>query len=169
VFDELLDGNKTYGESFSLSDLSNRSKKHLAIVTCMDVRIDVLSLFGLEIGDANIMRNAGGRVTLDVIRSLVLSTTILGVENIVVLHHSDCALSGVSDDQVRSTIVGHGLDLDPAVEFLAMPDPDAALVADVRAIAESPLLPKGLDIAGWRYDVTNGQVTKVVPSTKKAI
>jgi len=167
-FDDLLAANRRYVSAFSLGAIPARAARGFALVTCMDSRIEPLVMLGLHHGDAKILRNAGGRVTPDVVRSLVLATTYLGVTHVAVMHHTDCALagrgepeltSGFSPEQARAT---HGWN------FLAMPDPDASLAADVDALRRCGALPGGVRIEGWRYDVRTGEVHRVVPEEPPA-
>jgi len=164
VFDDLLAANRRYTSGFGLQGIPGTAAKRFGLVTCMDSRIEPLVMLGLSQGDAKILRNAGGRVTADVLRSLVLATTFLGVEYVAVMHHTDCALAGRDDDEVRSGLNPEQLEGVRGWEFLAMPDPDAALAADVNAVRTCPALPVGIRVEGWRYDVGTGAVIQVIPS-----
>ena len=136
-----------------------------ALVTCMDSRIEPLAMLGLGPGDAKILRNAGGRVTGDVLRSLVLAATFLGVREIAVMQHTDCALGDQTDDEVRAGLGAEGTEGVPdGWEALAMPEPDQALRADVGVVRSCTLLPGGVRVEGWRYDVGSGRIRRVVPS-----
>ena len=164
MFDDLLAANRRYASKFALKGLTARAAKGFGLVTCMDSRIDPLAMLGIKPGDAKILRTAGGRVTPDVLRSLVLATSFLGVTDIAVIHHTGCALAETTDDE----ILGHLPDeqrrhLDGAA-LLAMPDPDAALAEDVTAIRSYAALPSGIRIEGWRYDVETGLVARLIPS-----
>jgi carbonic anhydrase len=164
MFDELLAANRRYASGFSLQGIPGTAAKGFALVTCMDSRIEPLVMLGLSQGDAKILRNAGGRVTSDVLRSLVLATTFLGVEYVAVMHHTDCALAGRDDAEVRTGLSPQQLAGSEGWRFLAMPEPDAALAADVDAVRTSPALPTGIRVEGWRYDVATGAVLQVIPS-----
>jgi carbonic anhydrase len=132
-----------------------RPGQRLAIVTCMDARIDVFAALGLHLGEALVIRNAGGRVTDDVLRSLALASHVLGVETVVVMQHTKCGLTGVTDDQLRELT---GADLG----FLAIDDHAAALSEDIDVlVAKAYLSPLKL-IAGFIYDVEGGQIDDVV-------
>lgn len=135
--------------------LSARPSRKLAVVTCMDVRIDVFAVLGLSLGEAHVLRNAGGRVTEDVLRSLALSTHVLGVDSVVVMQHSKCGLAGVTDDELQRLT---GADLD----FFPIDDHAAALQEDVDQLATTPYLSRIREIAGCVYDVETGDVTDVV-------
>jgi carbonic anhydrase len=158
-FDDLLEANALYCSSFALAGLEPRAAKRFALVTCIDTRIEPLAALGLRPGDAKIMRNAGGRVTGDVLRSLSVATALLGVERIAVMHHTECAMASSSEPALRAAVVAAGGQVPDDYMLLAMEDPKAALAADVAAVRSSSLLCPGVVVAGWRYDVTTGRVT----------
>lgn len=168
MFDELLAANRRYASGFRLQGIPGAAAKGFGLVTCMDSRIEPLVMLGLSQGDAKILRNAGGRVTSDVLRSLVLATTFLGVEYVAVMHHTDSALAGRDDAEVRVGLSPEQLEGSAGWEFLAMPDPDAALAADVEAVRNSEALPGGIQVEGWRYDVATGAVLRVIPARASA-
>ncbi len=164
MFDDLLAANRQYASSFELQGLPARADKELALVTCMDSRIEPLAMLGLAPGDSKILRNAGGRVTDDVLRSLILATNFLGVRRIAVMQHTDCALAGRDDESIRADLPG---DRSPAArswEFLAMPDPDGALAGDVERVRTCGLLAGGVRVEGWRYSVATGLIERIVAS-----
>jgi carbonic anhydrase len=162
MFDDLLEANRQYVAGFELAGIPAPAAKGFALVTCMDSRIEPLAMLGLRPGDAKIIRNAGGRVTKDALRSLVLATRFLGVRRIAVMQHTRCALADQGDDDVRSQLTAQGVGPLDGWEFLAMPDPDAALASDVAAVRACELLPGDVDVQGWRYDVDTGAITKVI-------
>jgi carbonic anhydrase len=162
VFDELLAANRRYAAEFSLGDVPVRAARGLGVVTCMDTRIDPLSILGIRVGDAKIVRNAGGRVTPDVLRSMVLATSLLGVTRIAVMHHTGCALAGITDSQVLADLSDEQRRQLSETAFLAMPDPDAALAEDVRALRTFPGMPAGVEVEGWRYDVHTGRIARLI-------
>jgi carbonic anhydrase len=163
MMDDLLEANRAYASGFSLAGIPPRAEKCFALVTCMDSRIEPLAMLGLSPGDAKILRNAGGRVTTDVLRSLILATRFLGVRRIAVMQHTDCALAGRTDEQVRAEL--HRPDGEAeAWEFLAMPDPDRALEVDVDAVRGCPLLAPGVVVEGWRYHVEHGRIDQLIGS-----
>ena len=161
MFDALLEANAEYAHGFALEGIAPVAARGFALVTCMDSRIEPLTMLGLVPGDAKILRNAGGRVTPDVLRSLVLATRFLGVVEIAVMQHTDCALGDQSDDDVRSRLGAQGTVGVEAWEFLAMPDPDRALRADVAVLRDCPQLPAGVRVEGWRYDVGTGRILRI--------
>jgi carbonic anhydrase len=161
MLDELLESNRRFVDGFDREGLTSRPGRQLAVLTCMDCRIEPSELLDLDVGDAAVVRNAGGRATPDALRSLLLATRLLGVETVVVLHHTDCALAGIDDDSVRRQLAASGAPAVDGVDVLAMPDPDAALAADVEVLRTSSLLPEGTVVVGWRYDVATGRVMVV--------
>jgi carbonic anhydrase len=164
MFDDLLRANRQYVAGFELAGIPAPAAREFALVTCMDSRIEPLAMLGLRPGDAKIVRNAGGRVTPDVLRSLVLATRFLDVRRIAVMQHTQCALVDRSDDDIRSELAAQGLERPDDWDFLAMPDPDSALRADVDAVRSCDLLPGDVRVEGWRYDVATGQIVQVVGS-----
>ncbi len=162
MMDDLLQDNRTYAATFSLAGISARADKGFALVTCMDSRIEPLTMLGLVPGDAKILRNAGGRVTEDVLRSLALATNLLGVDRIAVMQHTDCALANRDDPTVRSSLPEELREEAANWTFLAMPQPDAALGDDVERVRTCPLLPAGIHVEGWRYHVDTGVVEQVL-------
>jgi carbonic anhydrase len=152
--EELLRANSAYAEQFALGDLEARAARAVAVVTCMDTRIEPLGMLGLVPGDAKIMRNAGGRVTDDVLRSLVLAAHMLGVERVVVIHHTECALAGTTDEELRAATGPGSADW----WFGAMPDPARALADDVQRVRDCQLLPPSVTVEGFVYDVRTGRL-----------
>jgi carbonic anhydrase len=164
-FDDLLAANRGYAARFTSSDLKGRAARRLAVVTCMDSRIEPLQMLGLSKGDAKILRNAGARVTDDVLRTLVLAVHLLGVDRVMVVAHTDCRMATVTDEQVHAAIRDSaGIDT-RSLEFRTMDDQEATLAEDVQRIRSSPYLPDGLPVVGCRYDVSTGRVEVVVPAT----
>jgi carbonic anhydrase len=162
-FEDLLTANEEYAARFTSGDLAGTAARRLAVVTCMDSRIEPLQMLGLSKGDAKILRNAGGRVTDDVLRTLVLATHLLGVHRVMVVEHTDCRMSKVDDEQVHRTIEDQaGVDT-RSLEFHTIPDQKAALERDVQRIRSFPYLPKALAVVGCLYDVHTGRVQIVVP------
>jgi len=132
-----------------------RPSRHLAVITCMDARIDVFAVLGLHLGEAHVIRNAGGRVTDDVLRSLALSSQVLGVTAVAVMQHTKCGLAGVTDDELRRLT---GADLG----FFPIDDHAAALREDVDILTSVPYLEPITTIAGFVYDVETGEINDVV-------
>jgi len=135
--------------------------QHLAVLTCMDARIHPEAALGLEIGDAHMIRNGGGRASDDAIRSLVISTTLLGTQEFAVMHHTDCGMLTFTNDDLRKKLADErGVDAS-AVDFLPFPDLEQSVRDDVATIESSPLLPDGIEVTGWVYDVKTGKISPV--------
>jgi carbonic anhydrase len=134
---------------------SPKPLRRLAVVTCMDARIDVFAVLGLHLGEAHVIRNAGGRITDDVLRSLALSIHVLGVDTVVVMQHTKCGVAGVSDEQLRAMT---GADLD----FFAFDDHAAALREDVDVLTSTAYLAPLTTVAGLVYDVETGELDDVI-------
>lgn len=162
MFDELLRANRTYASEFSLQGIASRAAKGFALVTCMDSRIEPLAMLGLRPGDAKILRNAGARVTRDVLRSLALATAFLCVTEIAVMQHVDCALARTSDDDIVNRLPSALAANCAGWELLAMEDPDEALRTDVEAVRACQMLPGGVRVEGWRYDEGTGLIRRVI-------
>lgn len=160
-FSDLLLNNETFASRFRFSDLTGHAKKGLAIITCMDSRISPLALVGMQPGDAKILRNAGARVTDDVLRTLVLATYLLGVNRILVMPHTDCRMANEGEADLHSTIEReYGVDT-RSVEFRTVEDQYEALAYDVTRIRAYPLLKSGLVVGGAIYDVATGRLEPV--------
>jgi carbonic anhydrase len=162
MFDELLDANRRYSSGFELKGVPPRAARGFALVTCMDSRIEPLTMLGLVPGDAKILRNAGGRVTVDVLRSLVLAVASLGVREVAVMQHTGCALMGRTEAEVAAGIEEAAASSADGWEFLAILDPDESLRLDVESVRACPLLPVGTRVEGWRYDVETGLIDRVI-------
>src|SRR5262245_13980969 len=134
----------------------------------MDARLDPAKFLGLEEGDAHVIRNAGGLVTDDAIRSLVISHWLLGAEEVAVLGHTDCGMLTLSNDDLRARL-RHETGADASdVDFLPFPDLEDSVRSSVAAVRESPLLPDSLVVSGWIYDVRSGRIDEVVAAAAAA-
>jgi carbonic anhydrase len=163
-FDDVLEANADYAARFVDKGLAGRAARGLAVVTCMDSRISPLRMLGLTDGDAKILRNAGARVTDDVLRTLVLAVHLLGVGRVLLLAHTDCRMTKVTDADVHATIAAEsGLDT-RSLEFHTITDQRGTLARDVQRIRSWPYLPQDLLVLGGLYDVHTGRVEVVVPA-----
>ncbi|MDA0256501.1 MAG: carbonic anhydrase [Chloroflexi bacterium] len=134
--------------------------RRLAVLTCMDARIEPLRLLGLALGDAHVIRNAGGRATDDALRSLALSTHLLGVREVALIQHTGCGLLGASNEALRAAVAAGGGDAS-SIDFLPIDDLDASVRADVLRLRASPALSRALEIAGFVYDVGTSKLRRV--------
>lgn len=161
-FNDLFAANKDFQTGFKSQDLTGFALKGLAIVTCMDSRIEPLKVVGLKAGDAKILRNAGARVTEDVLRTLVLATHLLGVKRVLVMPHTDCRMASGDEDSIHASIMeSSGIDT-RSIEIRTVKDQIAALKTDVLRIQTFPLLSEDLEVIGAVYDVKTGKLEKIV-------
>jgi len=157
-FDDLTAANREFVEQFVPEGLSGRAVRGLAIVTCMDSRIAPLAIIGMKPGDAKILRNAGARVTEDVLRTLVLATHLLGVNRVLVMPHTDCRMATGSEPEIHQAIFeASGVDT-RSMEIRTVKDQRSALELDLVRLRTYPLLPKDLQVAGGFYDVNTGKL-----------
>jgi carbonic anhydrase len=159
--DTLLAANEVFAESFSQGHLPMPPARRLAIVTCMDARLDPARFLGLEPGDAHVIRNAGGLVTDDAIRSLCISHRLLGTQEVAVIAHTDCGMLTFSNDDLRERLRAEaGVDAGE-VDFLPFTDLEESVRGSLRAVRESAVLPDSLELSGWIYDVRDGRLAEV--------
>jgi len=161
AFSDVIVANARYADRFRDTGLTGFARKGLAIVTCMDSRIDPLAVVGMNPGDVKILRNAGARVTEDILRTLVLATYLLGVGRVLVMPHTDCRMAKGDESDVHRLIAERsGVDTS-AIPFKIVTDQRAQLAEDVSAIRSYELLPKTLVVAGAIYDVHSGELSPV--------
>ena len=158
--DGFLVANQRYAEGFAKGGKPMPPAKKVAVVACMDARIETGGLLGLKEGDAHVIRNAGGVVTDDVIRSLAISQRLLGTEEIVLIHHTDCGMLTFKDDEVKAAIEAE-TGLRPSFAFEAFTDLEADVRQSVRRIEASPFLPHKDRVRGFLYDVETGRLNEV--------
>ena len=158
--DGCIDRNAEYAASFDKGGLAAPPAGKAAIVTCMDARMDPAALFGLDEGDAHVIRNAGGVVTDDVIRSLLISQRLLGTEEIMVVHHTQCGMLTFKDDDVKAAIEAE-TGLRPAFALEAFPDLEEDVRQSIRRIQSSPFIPHRDKVRGFVYDVATGRLDEV--------
>ncbi len=167
AFADLFEANERYAAvEHEVAD-SGVASRGLAIVTCIDSRIDPLAVFGLEPGDAKILRNAGARVTNDVLRTLALAVATLGVTRIAIVQHTDCKMTSATDAELIEAI-GEVTGRDAiGFEPLAITDQSAVLRSDVASVLESPLIVDGTVVVGLVYDLHSGRLTTAVPPSAR--
>jgi len=159
-FADVLAANAAYAGRFELADLEARAATGLGVVTCMDSRIDPLAMLGLQPGDAKILRNAGARVTDDVLRTLVLATHLLGVERVMVVAHTGCRMVAGSEQEVHAEIRAAGGPDTRSITFLTTGDQEAALRADVQRVRSWPYL-GDVTVGGFLYDLDTGRLARI--------
>jgi carbonic anhydrase len=158
---ELLASNARYAEGFDLGELPSPPARRVAILTCMDSRLDPALFLGLAEGDAHVIRNAGGRASNDALRSLILSYKLLGTREFVVIHHTDCGLSAYDESEIRQRLERDtGADAS-GIDFLTFSDLEESVREDVRRIRESPFIPEEIPVHGLVYDVASGRLKRV--------
>lgn len=155
-FTDLISANQQFAETFSLSGFDGIAHAGVAIVTCMDSRIDPLGMLGLKPGDAKIFRNPGGRVTAAALEALVLGVHLLNVNRVLIIPHTKCAMTTASEVELREKI-GEKSGVDASWQgFHVVTDQLAALGQDVAAVRSHPLVPDTVKVGGFRYDVDTG-------------
>jgi carbonic anhydrase len=185
VLDEVLTANAAYTSGFGdKGKLGMPPRRKFAILTCMDARLDPAKFAGLVEGDAHVIRNAGGRASDDAIRSLIISYKLLGTREWFVIHHTDCGMETFTDEVMRDLLrrslrtaeLKGGKWVDPGtnegrpdgdfIDWLAIPNQEESVIADVRHIRMHPLVPQDIPIYGYMYDVRSGKLTEVKKATE---
>jgi carbonic anhydrase len=157
---DLLERNRAYAQGFDDADLQVQPSRQLAVVACMDSRIDTFQVLGLAHGEAHIIRNAGGVITDDVIRSLCLSQRFLGTREIVLVHHTDCGLQKVDEGTFRDELAAE-LGVKPWWSLEAFTDPYEDVRQSIQRLLMTPFIPHKHHISGFVYDVTDGLLHEV--------
>jgi carbonic anhydrase len=158
--DELLANNENYVAAFDKGDLPLPPAKKVAVIACMDARLSVYGMLGLTEGDAHVIRNAGGVVTDDEIRSLAISQRLLGTEEIILIHHTDCGMLTFTDDEFKAAIE-KDTGIKPAWAAEAFPDLDADVRQSIARIKASPFIPHTDSVRGFVYEVETGRLREV--------
>ena len=160
VTDELLANSEAYAESFDKGDLPLPPAKHVAVLACMDARLNPYGILGLSEGDAHVIRNAGGVVTDDEIRSLAISQRLLGTEEIILIHHTDCGMLTFTDDDFKKSIQDE-IGIKPEWAAEAFSDLDEDVRQSIARIKASPFIPKKDSVRGFVYEVETGKLREV--------
>jgi len=160
VTDELLQSNESYAASFDKGHLPMPPARKVAVLACMDARLHVYELLGLSEGEAHVIRNAGGVATDDAIRSLLISQRLLGTEEIVLIHHTDCGMLTFTDDDVKSQIEAD-VGIRPHFALEAFSDLDQAVRQSMARIQASPFIPVKDSVRGFVYDVGTGRLREI--------
>jgi carbonic anhydrase len=160
VTDELLQNNAAYAESFEKGDLQLPPARGVAVVACMDARLDVHKILGLKEGDAHVIRNAGGVITDDEIRSLTISQRLLGTREIILIHHTDCGMLTFSDDELKAQI-HEDVGLKPHFSMESFLDLEEDVQQSIARIQASPFIPHKQSVRGFIYEVETGRLREV--------
>ncbi|HEU5375320.1 MAG TPA: carbonic anhydrase [Ktedonobacteraceae bacterium] len=160
VIQEFLKANEAYAAQFQKSHLPMPPARKVAVLACMDARLDPARILGLEEGDAHVIRNAGGRAA-DALRSLVISELLLGTDTIVIIHHTDCGMLTFTDQQLHEKIKQDLQTNADAIAFLPFNDLEQSVRDDMAILHASPLIPNNIDIFGFIYDVKSGKLLPV--------
>ncbi|KAL4871459.1 hypothetical protein BDV12DRAFT_206576 [Aspergillus spectabilis] len=159
VTKEFETANANYAASFTKGDLALPPARKVAVIACMDARLDTARALGLEEGDAHVIRNAGGRAT-DALRSIVISQQLLGTREVVIVHHTDCGMLTFTDDVIRSKIKEDLSQNADHIAFLPFGDLEQSVRDDIKLLQESPLV-LDVPITGYVYEVESGKIVKV--------
>ena len=160
VTDELLQNAKSYEASFNKGDLPMPPSRKVAVVACMDARLNLYALLGLQEGDAHVIRNAGGVITDDEIRSLAISQRLLGTEEIVLIHHTDCGMLTFTDAEFKAALQAD-TGVTPAWDCETFSDLDTDVKQSIARIQASPFIPKKDSVRGFVYEVETGHLREV--------
>jgi len=163
VIDQLLENNSRYADGFDKGDLPLPPARNLAVVACMDARLDVHKILGISEGDAHVIRNAGGVVSDDAIRSLVISQRLLGTTAVVLIHHTDCGMLTFRDDDVKDAIEAD-TGLRPSFSMEAFGNLEQDVRQSISRIQASPFIPNKEQVRGFVYDCATGRLNEVGPA-----
>ena len=162
VIEEVLKYNESYAQGFILGELPMPPGRKLAVVACMDARLTVEEMLGLKTGDAHIIRNAGGIVTEDALRSLIISHHLLGTQEFIVINHTDCGMLTFKDEELRAKLQQQtGTVTVAPVHFHAFSDVEENVHQQIQKVKSHPWIPKHVPVRGFVYDVTTGRLTEV--------
>jgi carbonic anhydrase len=160
VTDELLRNNEAYAESFEKGDLPLPPARGVAVVACMDARLDIHKILGLEEGDAHVIRNAGGVITDDEIRSLAISQRLLGTREIILIHHTDCGMLTFTDEELKQQI-HEEVGMRPHFSMESFSDLEEDVRQSMRRIQANPFIPHTESVRGFIYEVETGRLREV--------
>jgi carbonic anhydrase len=158
---KFIEANEVYAARFDKGHLPIPPARRVAILTCMDARIDPAQILGLEIGDAHVIRNAGGRASGDALRSLIISEQLLGTQEIVVIHHTGCGMLTFSNEALRSKLEQQFHVSADAIDFLPFSNLEQSVRDDIATIKASPFIPDNILMSGFIYDVETGKLVPV--------
>jgi carbonic anhydrase len=163
IMDRFRKRNDTFAEDFDKGDKTLVPAHPFVVLTCMDARLHPEAFLGMEIGDAHVIRNAGGRASDDALRSLIISSRLLGTQEYAVIHHTDCGMLTFSNDDLRGKLAADtGRDASH-MDFLPFSDLEESVRDDVHRIRDNPYIPADIEVSGWVYDVKTGELREIVP------
>jgi len=162
VTEETIKANESYARNFALGDLPMPPARKLAVVACMDARLMVDQMLGLKTGDAHVIRNAGGLVTEDALRSLIISHHLLGTQEFIIINHTDCGMLTFKDEELRTKLQQQtGTATDTPAHFHAFSDVEENVREQIEKVKEHPWIPRQISVRGFIYDVKNGELSEV--------
>jgi carbonic anhydrase len=159
--DSMLDANARFAEDFDKGDAQLPPNMPVAVVTCIDARLHPERFLGVDIGDIHVIRNAGGRATDDALRSLIISSQLLGTRQLMVIHHTDCGMLTFTNEDVWGKLEAETGSSARDIDFKPFSDVEDSLRDDVRTIRDDPFLPKDAEVTGWVYDVRTGRLRQI--------
>jgi carbonic anhydrase len=159
---KMLEANRAFARAFSQRYATTRPARRLAVLTCMDTRIDPVRALGFEVGDAHIIRNAGGRASDDAIRSLIISSRVLGTQEFAVIHHTDCGMIAFTNNELRAKLKEETGEDASDIDFLPFTDLEQSVRDDVQRIVRTPFIDPSITVSGYVYDVKTGALEQVV-------
>jgi carbonic anhydrase len=166
--DHMIESNREYSATFADGGKPMPPARKVAIITCMDARIHPEQALGLAVGDAHMIRNAGGRASDDAIRSLIISSRLLGTNEFAVIHHTDCGMVTFSNEQLRQKLADEAGTDASGIDFLPFSDIRQSVMDDVHRILDTPHLDDDISVSGYIYDVDSGALEQVVAATTRA-
>lgn len=161
TIDELLDANRRYASSFTAGETPMPPAKQVAVVTCMDARLHPEAFLDLDIGDAHVIRNAGGRASDDAIRSLIISSKLLGTKEFAIIHHTDCGMLTFTNDDLQGKLRDETGQDASSIDFLPFADLEGSVREDVQRVKNSPFLSADIPVSGFVYEVETGSLRPV--------
>ena len=160
-FDTMLDANARFAEDFDKGGAQSPPNKPVAVVTCIDARLHPERFLGADIGDIHVIRNAGGRASDDALRSLIVSSHLLGTRQLMVIHHTDCGMLTFTNEDIWGKLEAETGSSARDIDFMPFSDVEGSVREDVRTIRDNPFLPNDAEVTGWVYDVRSGRMRQV--------
>jgi carbonic anhydrase len=164
IMDRFRKKNEKYAKDFDKGDKTLVPGYPLVVLTCMDARVQPEAFLGMDVGDAHVIRNAGGRASDDALRSLIISSRLLGTQEYAVIHHTDCGMLTFSNDDLRGKLAADTGKDASHMDFLPFSDVEESIREDVRRIRDNPFIPPAVEVSGWVYDVKTGKLQEIVPA-----